>query len=178
MVTSGSAVTGLSGLVYLAVQQNYRMNANDPQIQMAEDAALALRQGVNPKSLLPGPQIEIARSLAPFLVIYDDRGQQIGFSGVLHGRPLPLPEGVLDYVRTLGEDRVTLQPESGVRIAAIIVRAEGTTSGFVLAGRSLRVVEERIDDLTLITAAALFVILAATFVTVAVCVLIKTNNVK
>jgi hypothetical protein len=37
-----AAVTMLSGLVYIAVQQNMRIGANDPQIQLAEDAARAL----------------------------------------------------------------------------------------------------------------------------------------
>ena len=35
----------LCGLVNLAVQQNYRMSANDPQIQAAEDVAAAISQG-------------------------------------------------------------------------------------------------------------------------------------
>ena len=35
----------LCGLVNLAVQQNYRMSANDPQIQIAEDVADAVSQG-------------------------------------------------------------------------------------------------------------------------------------
>ena len=34
--------TLLCGLVYLATQQSIRQGANDPQIQMAEDAAAAL----------------------------------------------------------------------------------------------------------------------------------------
>jgi hypothetical protein len=37
--------TALCGLVYLAVQQALRQAANDPQIQMAEDAAYILSQG-------------------------------------------------------------------------------------------------------------------------------------
>ena len=33
------------GLVYLAVQQDLRIGANDPQIQMAEDIASAITGG-------------------------------------------------------------------------------------------------------------------------------------
>ena len=36
----GVAVTLVCALIYATVQQNYRQSANDPQIQMAEDAAL------------------------------------------------------------------------------------------------------------------------------------------
>ncbi len=37
-------IVAMSGLVYLAVQQALRLSANSPQVQMAEDAAAALRQ--------------------------------------------------------------------------------------------------------------------------------------
>ena len=36
------AVTGLCGLLFVATQQNFRQTLNDPQIQMAEDAAHAI----------------------------------------------------------------------------------------------------------------------------------------
>jgi hypothetical protein len=67
-------VTGVCGLVYLTTQQVLRMNANDPQIQMAEDAAAALDAGETPAALLPEDIVDIATSLAPFLVIFDDQG--------------------------------------------------------------------------------------------------------
>jgi hypothetical protein len=57
-----------------------------------------------------------------------------------------VPAGILDYVRTRGEDRVTWQPEPGVRIAAVVVHFKGTQPGFVLAGRSLREAEVREDN--------------------------------
>jgi len=38
-------VTGLIGLVYVAVQQDLRQGANDPQIQMAEDTAAKFANG-------------------------------------------------------------------------------------------------------------------------------------
>jgi hypothetical protein len=72
------------------------------------------------------------------MIVYDDQGEAVASSGALHGQIPSLPAGVLDYVRENSEDRVTWQPEAGVRIAAVIVRFEGVESGFVLAGRSLR----------------------------------------
>jgi hypothetical protein len=41
------AITLLCGLVYVAVQQEVRLSANDPQIGMAEDLAAALSHGSN-----------------------------------------------------------------------------------------------------------------------------------
>jgi hypothetical protein len=70
----------------------------------------------------------------------------------------------LDYVRTHGQDRVTWQPEPGVRIAAVVVRYQGAQPGFVLAGRSLREVEVREDNAELIAGVAWIFTLAATLV--------------
>jgi sulfur relay (sulfurtransferase) DsrF/TusC family protein len=139
-------ITALCGLVYLAVQQNLRMGANDPQIQMAEDAALALASGQSPASLVQSTRVDIAKSLSPYLVIYDDNGNVIAFSGVLDGQVPPLPDGVLAFVKTHGQDRITMQPRPGVRMATVIQHYQGETSGFVLAGRSLREVEVREDQ--------------------------------
>ena len=41
------ATAGLCALVYLTEQQSLRMGANDPQIQMAEDAAAASQRSGN-----------------------------------------------------------------------------------------------------------------------------------
>lgn len=138
-----AVTTALCGLVYVAVQQGLRQSANDPQIQMAEDAATALGAGETVESLLPTTKIDIAHSLAPFLIVFDDAGKPVASSGLLHDQLPTLPGGVLDYVSTHGEDRITWQPESGVRIAAVVTNYTGATPGFVLAGRSLREVEKR-----------------------------------
>jgi hypothetical protein len=70
----------------------------------------------------------------------------------------------LEYVRSHGEDRVSWQPEPGVRIAAVIIRYQGAQSGFVLAGRSLREVEVREDNAEAYAGAAWVVTLAATLI--------------
>ena len=47
-------------------------------------------------------------------------------------------------VRPAGEDRITWQTASGLRFATAIIHFNASTSsGFVLAGRSLREVESR-----------------------------------
>lgn len=154
------------GLAYLTVQQSLRQGANDPQIQMAEDAASALAQGWNAEALVPLSTVDIARSLAPFMIIYDDAGNVLASSAVLHVVTPDLPAGVLDYTRAYGEDRVTWQPEEGVRIAAVVIRYEGTQSGFVLAGRSLREVEAREAQTQQLAGLALVVTLAASLAAV------------
>jgi hypothetical protein len=119
------------------------MGANDPQIQMAQDAASALAGGASVDSLVPSAKVDIATSLAPFLMVYDDDGKILASSAVMHGGNPSIPPGVLDYTRQHGEDRVSWQPENGIRIAAVVAHYE---HGFVLAGRSLCEVEKRISQ--------------------------------
>jgi hypothetical protein len=153
-------LTVACGLGYVAVQQALRSSANDPQVQLAEDGARALDAGAAPASLVgPGSAVaglagqstvDASVSLAPFVVVYDSSGTALAANVVLDGAvPVP-PTGVLETARSAGIDKVTWQPPSGVRIAAVVVRWDG---GTVLAGRSLRLVEEQ-EDRTLLLAGA------------------------
>ena len=138
-----AALTILCGLVYVSVQQALRMGANDPQIQMAEDAADALTAGQSVDALVPMEKVSVAKSLAPFLIVYDANGNEVASSVVLDGQTPGLPDGVLDSTQTMRENRVTWQPRAGVRVAAVIVAYK---DGYVLAGRNLREVEKREDQ--------------------------------
>ncbi|HEX9115975.1 MAG TPA: hypothetical protein VGA61_07900 [Anaerolineae bacterium] len=151
----------LAGLIYGVAQQVLRQDANDPQIQMAEDTAALLAQGQQPA---PAAPVDIATSLAPYLIVFDGQGRPVAGSARLHGNLPSVPEGVLDAARQRGENRVTWQPEPGVRSATVIVPVRG--AGYVLAGRSLREVEQRTDNLLLLAVAGALAILAATLVAV------------
>jgi hypothetical protein len=154
---------GLCALVYLTVQQSLRMGANDPQIQMAEDAANHLNAGASVESVLPSNQIEIADSLAPFVIVYDESGKILASSATLHGVVPAYPAGVLDYVRQNGQDRVTWQPETGVRMATVV---EPYKHGFVMAGRSLKEVEKLASQVESLSGLAMLAILAAAFIVI------------
>lgn len=143
-------ITGMCFIVFVAVQQNFRQSANDPQIQMAEDAAAALSNGATAYSVLPLQHVDIAASLAPFMVIYDNAGKPIASNGTLHGHMPTMPHGVLAYAEAFGENRLTWEPESPLRIATAMVPFRNNQSaGFVMAGRSLSEVESRIHKLAL-----------------------------
>jgi len=139
---------------------------------MAEDAAAALAAGRTPESVLPVARVEISTSLAPFMVIYSEAGEPLASSGLLHGAAPLLPSGVFDFTHQNGEDRISWQPESGVRIAAMVVASGGVQPGFVLAGRSLREVEKRESQIEQITGLAWLVTIAVSLVVVAGCELI------
>jgi len=163
-----AAIILLSGLVYVAVQQNYRSNANDPQVQIAEDISAAIEQGTPADSIVPPTgTTDIAQSLSAFVMVYDDTGKQLGSSAILDGKNPTYPTSVFDNVKQHGEEAVTWQPRSGVRMATVVTHynatASGTTAGFVVAGRSLREVEKRVNNLGLITLIAMLFTLLVTF---------------
>jgi hypothetical protein len=129
--------------MYGTVQHALRSGANDPQFQMAGDAVTQLEQGADAASIVGPHQVDMTRSLAPFLIVYDSNGMPVASAAQLNGRAPKPPFGVFRHASEHHLNVLTWQPESGVRIAAVIEPYAGQRSGFVLAGRSLRVVEER-----------------------------------
>lgn len=129
-------------VTYAIAQQVLRHLANDPQVQMAEDAASALERGRQPGEMVKGDTIDIGLSIAPFLIVFNQDGAPVASNAVLDGA-VPKPPGGVFGSCGRGESRVTWQPRKGVRIASIIVHHGGAQPGFVLAGRSLRDSERR-----------------------------------
>jgi hypothetical protein len=146
-VQLAALATALSLMVYVAVQQVGRQMANDPQIQFARDTRAAIAAGQPVESVVPATRVDIESSLAPFVTIQNDSGVVLASSGRLHGQLRSVPVGVLESVRESGEERVTWQPEPGVRMATVVVRTPGSPGVFVLAGRSLQETEIRITTL-------------------------------
>ena len=168
-------LTVACGLAYGEAQQVLRSTANDPQEQLAGDGARALDSGAPPASLVaPGSAaasaagpgtVDVVTGLAPFLAVYDGSGAVLATNGSLDGAaPVP-PAGVLASARSSGRDAVTWQPRAGVRIAAVVV---GWRGGTVLAGRSLRLTEEREDHALVIAVLAWLVGMAGLVVAVLV----------
>jgi hypothetical protein len=135
--------TAMCMLVYLAVQQTGRQIANDPQIQIARDAASALSAGQPLASVVPQTAVDLSSSLSTWVTVTDENGNIVASSAKLHGQPRTVPKGILDNARSNGEWRVTWQPEQGVRMATITTHNRGPGGGFVVVGRSLRESEER-----------------------------------
>lgn len=163
------ATTGLALLVAVVAQQAIRSGADEPQVQLAEDTAALLDAGASPATVMPTGAtgtVDMARSLAPYVLVFDDRGQLAAGSATLRGQPPPYPPGVLAAARARGEHRVTWQPAPGVRSATVAVPWRG---GTVVAGRSLREAEARTSRLSALVAVAWLAVLAATGATALVC---------
>lgn len=147
-------LAGIFVTIYGVSQQVLRQSANDPQLQMARDGAAVLAAGGVPASLVARGTtlIDPAKSLAPFVAVYDANGTVLESSGVVAGKPPMPPIGVFLYAREHGEHIVTWQPADGSRIAAVIEPVSGKFDGFVLAGRSLAEVEHRESRVALMSA--------------------------
>ncbi len=139
--------------MYAVGQQGYRQNANDPQIQLAEDAASVLAAGGVPADVVPRvPLLNIQTSLAPWIAVYDNAGTPLEASAQLDNAPPQPPKALFNdagwvdpklYVTPAGnETRITWQPKEGVRQALVLVHVT-KEDRYVVVGRSLRLAEER-----------------------------------
>jgi hypothetical protein len=152
-------LTSVMGLLYISVHQQYRAGANDPQIQISEDSALALANGAAVESVVPYEKVDLTFSLAPFVAVYDKNTTLVSSNAELNGRTPVVPSGVLQYTDIHGQDRITWQPQKGVRMAIVVTRYD---DGFVVVGRSLREVEKRTAMLTAEVAIAWAITVGAT----------------
>ena len=143
--------TLLSLTLLVAVQQNYRLSANDPQIQFSLEVKELLAEGVPPEALLGENRIDFAQSLSPFVIIYDQAGSVVASTGYVDGQVPSMPQGVFAKTVKVGKTAFTWQPMKGVRTAVVVAKYETNgTTGFVLVGRSLSEIEARIMRLGLI----------------------------
>lgn len=133
-----STVLALAG--YGLVQHSLRSGANDPQAALAQDARFALDAGTPAAAVVPEQTVDIHRSLAPWVAVYDGSRKLVASSA--DGLDA-FPTSVFDSVPAGGRDVVTWQPDTSTRQAAVVER---WAHGWVVAGRSLALVEQREDQ--------------------------------
>ncbi len=138
-------VTALTGLIYVSVQQVYRMGANDPQMQMSSDIAYTYNRGKPATENASLDTVDLEQSLSTFIQLYDAKNNLIQSTGYIGGKAPVVPAGVLEGAARNGESAITWQPTPDVRLASVIVRKND--GGYVLVGRSLWEVEKRESNL-------------------------------
>lgn len=142
-------VTIIFGTIYATVQQTYRMGANDPQVEVTDQVANIIKQDIPLDAILgESEQVDMNSSLGLFVMIFDKDKKLVAGSAQLDGQTPTPPEGTFDKAKKDGDNRFTWQPKDGVRVAAVLKVVDD--KGYVLAGRSLREVESRVHNLTLI----------------------------
>lgn len=114
-----------------------RSSANDVGIQTAQDATAALNNNASPQGLVAG-HVDLQKSLAPFIIIYDKLGEAVAGNGYIGNEIPTIPFGVLNASKNTAYHAVTWQPQSAIRLASVSVKANDF---YVVAGKSLKQVE-------------------------------------
>jgi hypothetical protein len=132
-------------LVYVAVQQDQRQSANDPQLQMAQDDWGVLAKGEKtPAQIVGDSHANLAYDImAPFTTIFDSNHNVIATNAQLDGKTLIPPSGSFDAAKAHGPNAFTWEPLPGFRYAAVLQHYPGNHPGYILTARSLFFVEQR-----------------------------------
>lgn len=183
------ATTLLALMVYVGVQQSYRMGANDPQIQIAEETANKIESGTQPSTLIPSQKVNMTSDLSVFINYYDQNKNVVVGNGYVDGKYIATPPiGTFDStiheprffstVTPSGENRFSWQPKDDVRAASVLLPVDSGNKGYVLVGRSLREVELRAESMLKIAFLGWLVTMGATLFTVGVVEYIKLYILK
>lgn len=147
-----------SGLVFIATQQSLRLSADDPQVQITQDILNSLSQGADPKQLSP-TTVDMAGATSAFVIIYDNNQKAVGTTVELDKKtPVPSPQ-VFEKTKKNNENRFTWEPKKGLRQATVMVKYK---DGYVLVGKSLGEIENRVKLILRIVGVAWIVGIAAT----------------
>ncbi len=139
-------VTLIMLTIYAAVQQNYRNYANDPQVDASEQVANSINRGAPPEEVIGKNPVDIKAKTTPFGMMFDKDGKVTTSTARIGDQSPTPPTGVFEKARKTGSNRFTWEPEKGVRIAAVIKKLDDD-KGFILVGKNMREVENRIKDL-------------------------------
>ncbi len=147
------AIVGTGTLVlggaYTMVQQATRQAANDWPRTTIQLVKKQLEAGGSPGEVVTSATeapADLRQDLHGFVIVTDNSHGVLASSASLDGQtPLP-PEGVFAYTAAHGTDRISWQPKDDVRLATVLSSYKSTqNSGFILAGQSLKLYEERVD---------------------------------
>jgi len=135
-------------LIYIIAQQVYRLSANDPQYQLAQELGNGLERGIEPQNLTKNlPNVDLENTISPFHIIINKEGKILCTNATLSGLYPVLPSGMIQHAWEVKEEAITWQPKPGIREAAVLLVAGKDKNYLVIAGKSLKRVAERIDVL-------------------------------
>lgn len=134
--------------MYVLVQQQGRMQANDTPTMLANQVAKQLDAGLGLNSVNMGAT-DLGNNPIPFVIIYDKTGKPVGGSGYLDKKLAVAPKDVLLHAASGHPNAVTWQPKDDVRVASVTVAAKDY---YVLGGQSLKPTEDHAAHLLKLTA--------------------------
>lgn len=132
-------------LTYLVAQQSLRLGANEKPANLAKETAIQLANGKSPKQAVSGNKVNLAKSPGVFVIVYDNQKHLQATNAKMNGSAPGYPKSVLDHVsKGCQDDRVTWQPESGMRFATVAIKS---SNGYIVAGQSLTETESLISKI-------------------------------
>jgi hypothetical protein len=143
------------GTIYVAVQQNWRLSADQLPLRLAALATQQIAGGTDPKAIAED-STDLGATLEPFVIVYDKDKKVAASSGKLNGSVPSPPKGVFDHItRTRSQERFTWEPAKGYRYATVVqgVFKDNQVQYYVLAAQTLRETEAQIKNLTVLVGA-------------------------
>jgi len=163
------AIAGTATIVlvaaYTMVQQSTRLAADDLPLATAQTVKHELENGTTPADVIPAIKTDLKTDSTVFVTVTDAQQHVLASSATLNGQPSLPPQGTFDYTSRHDTDHFTWQPQAGVRLATRILTYKiGSTTGFIVTGRSLSQTESRTDEYGKMALAAWVAVLAWSYV--------------
>ena len=153
-----------AGCAYVVGQQVVRQDANGPAAAIATEAVIAMgTEGQSAQEVVAG-KTDVSSSLLPFVMIYDDNKNLIATSAGYGSEQYQFPVSALSTVSDSHDNRVTWQPQPGLRFATVAIKYR---DGYVVGAVSLREPERTIGNITtaLLVGSALYAVGCAILLT-------------
>ena len=141
--------------VTVSIRSYVRTSVNEQLIVVTENLAADMFRNDVPSAPLPSAEVvDVERSIAPFVILYDSNGQPTDGTGKLNDTFPGLPQKITEHARTHSEYRLDWKPQANTRLA-IVVRyyQNDQRAGFVLAGKNLRETNNQLSRLYILSAA-------------------------
>lgn len=172
----GLTITLIFLVIYLVMTQSYRHNSYDPQIQVVNDYVNNLEDGkkIDPAKITS--KVNIKTSLSSFVMFFDKDQKTLASTAKIGGATPTLPKELLQDAKKKGEVRVIWEPEKGIKTATVVRYYQAKdNSGYVVTGRSLKEVENRISNLNYLITIGFIVTIILSFLAV---YLVQNNSIK
>jgi hypothetical protein len=137
-------VTFICALVYLVTQQELRLGANVNPYQIAVDTSIKLEKGSNIKEIINGQNLDVSKGLGAFVMVFDNNKSLVATTGMMGSIKPSYPKGVLEYLDTHKEDRVTWQTKERLRFATVAIKYK---NGYIVGAQSLLETENTIQKI-------------------------------
>ena len=137
------AIVSFNIATFYAVMQQMYCTTIEPQIQRAYDLKEQLEQNKKAEYLLPDDTLDLQNGLEGFIALFNKEGKPIRSNDFLNNKMSQLPKEVYDFSKINKEKRITWQPQTGIRMAAVILSVNHPEIKFIAVGRSLKEAEER-----------------------------------